>query len=373
MIPPPENLQAYERHKFIIDPKIHRRARPKLNKDEFLWRLRNVNFIRMRKRRAFATVYISDHAEFERTELLHAIINDPEKAFRHDSLRYTFAILVPPKLYRWFRNTDLNTIQNQIIHWLAATYFTSESTQGILQRQLYKPVYRQMMELLRKHYATINPPTTKADFGEELEAEIQAHDDFVAHYQDTSRQLFHCPPPELLASPFDVLHEDAAWGNERYDFNLPMVFFREDDWQRIIVKKQANDDMHRVESVGLFWERWKHTFVNYETRKQAVFQLLADPKPAGWVYVVGEANSNRYKIGWTTKEDGAMERLKYLQTGNPSRLSLIGSFPVSSIRAERALHSYFEENKEIGEWFILAPDQVDCILSEEWRIINSIL
>lgn len=55
------------------------------------------------------------------------------------------------------------------------------------------------------------------------------------------------------------------------------------------------------------------------------------------------------------------ERLKYLQTGNPQRITLEGAWeiepPIGTARdVERELHSMLSEHRAHGEWFRVAPD-----------------
>lgn len=59
--------------------------------------------------------------------------------------------------------------------------------------------------------------------------------------------------------------------------------------------------------------------------------------------------SDMVKIGFTTGCPHA--RLKALQTGSPILLDLIHHEPGYGVEYERALHEYFAEDWQHGEWF----------------------
>lgn len=79
----------------------------------------------------------------------------------------------------------------------------------------------------------------------------------------------------------------------------------------------------------------------------------------GNIYLIGTAEPLAVKVGFTTKDPRA--RLKQLQTGNPTRLRLIGWYPGTQ-RDERELHERLAAYRISGEWFRLEKGADDA-----WR------
>ena len=67
----------------------------------------------------------------------------------------------------------------------------------------------------------------------------------------------------------------------------------------------------------------------------------------GYVYLVGSREQTAVKIGHTRNLD---DRLRTLQTGNPSRLEVLDWFAGSS-DVERLAHAWFHRYRVQGEWF----------------------
>jgi hypothetical protein len=83
------------------------------------------------------------------------------------------------------------------------------------------------------------------------------------------------------------------------------------------------------------------------------------------MYVYLLSNGTHYKVG-IAKDVG--RRIKQLQTGSPTSLSLVafaGPFSPQKARLlESSVHKGFHYRCSVGEWFQLDPKQVDTILSE---------
>lgn len=75
----------------------------------------------------------------------------------------------------------------------------------------------------------------------------------------------------------------------------------------------------------------------------------------GHVYIIRAGDTNRYKIGYTSKHPS--KRMKQLQTANALPLSLVSYWEAPG-RLETEIHSLFEESRLKGEWFELSTDQV---------------
>ena len=78
-----------------------------------------------------------------------------------------------------------------------------------------------------------------------------------------------------------------------------------------------------------------------------------------YVYLIKEDDENgRYKIGSTRKKN-IEERLKELQTGNPSKLIIADSFETEKpFKLEGMLHRHYANDNELNEWFNLDEDKI---------------
>lgn len=81
--------------------------------------------------------------------------------------------------------------------------------------------------------------------------------------------------------------------------------------------------------------------------------------PAGFVYFI--RSGDRVKIGFTTHDP--RERLRELQTGNPTRLELLGA-AWASMHAEQQLHRRYAAQRVGGEWFDLTDAHVTEAMGE---------
>ena len=66
------------------------------------------------------------------------------------------------------------------------------------------------------------------------------------------------------------------------------------------------------------------------------------------IYFIQQGTSGPIKIGYT--ENNVNERIKSLQTGNPTPLKLIGYIP-GTVEDEKAIHKMFENFNIQNEWF----------------------
>lgn len=84
----------------------------------------------------------------------------------------------------------------------------------------------------------------------------------------------------------------------------------------------------------------------------------------GFVYVVKPENSNRCKIGWTSRHPET--RLSELQTSHHRKLVLEGVIPADE-SMEKRIHDHFSERRIRGEWFEVPTDKIRDILDRGWR------
>jgi len=101
----------------------------------------------------------------------------------------------------------------------------------------------------------------------------------------------------------------------------------------------------------------------------------------GYIYLIHKEDSDRYKIGVTRKSPKQTKRVKALQTGNDTKLSIVHAFPSEiPFKIETVLHRVWKHKKHIpenfkdleGEWFILSQQDVDRFMHECTKIQNNI-
>lgn len=87
-------------------------------------------------------------------------------------------------------------------------------------------------------------------------------------------------------------------------------------------------------------------------------------KVAGYIYAIGAEGTSLIKIGST--RTNAEDRLKILQTGQPSSLHIIAAIPVESDlrRVEKCIHTFLESERRRGEWFniVLNVEQLTSLV-----------
>lgn len=104
------------------------------------------------------------------------------------------------------------------------------------------------------------------------------------------------------------------------------------------LKEEFSDTLSKVQDAYKLFEALK----NFE---------IPEDLPDMYIYVIQEEVSKAFKIGISKNPE---VRLKQLQTGNSSKLSLIYKAKANNrFKDELELHKLFEEYKLQGEWFQL--------------------
>ena len=93
----------------------------------------------------------------------------------------------------------------------------------------------------------------------------------------------------------------------------------------------------------------------------------------GFVYFIKEDDTGNVKIGFSSQHP--KNRLKELQTGNSSQLSLIG-YVDGDQYLEKELHNIFwkDRTRDSGEWFKMSPllkEKIQSLLKEQSENINN--
>lgn len=413
----------------LINPNIHQEA--KLKKEKFLDRIKNVQQIRTSNlERNFLP---SEDIEWEILEELHKAINTGIFNF---GINYKiFALEIDKELYDWFKNNDLQTIQKQVINWIAAVYLSRPNLQEYLDDYIYAPILTEAKQVIQKYYSpsfsdkyklldetvemfesAFNGEKDKEKYktyeafqeghSEEIDNLYKAKDN---EYVNASLGYINCLPPKFLKNPIAksdvVLFDDYGL---RYSplIRIRIAYFTETDWIFIVerdlqkakqlykseidrdirkttdiermMKDAETDSLDRTESDKTIYNNWLYSYRNYEKTNSHLFQLFTDETLVGLIYVIRQRNSNNFKIGWTEKKKAMTEkqsvesRVSSLQTGNPEPLDIVGFFRASGTKTERTLHSHFDSKRKTGEWFSLSDNDWQNILNDDWRIGNNI-
>ena len=94
---------------------------------------------------------------------------------------------------------------------------------------------------------------------------------------------------------------------------------------------------------------------------QAKFLKLRPQSLPGFIYLVQAVGTDKFKIG---KATDVIKRIRGLQTGSPLKVRYVYHAYVQNANlCEMELHNKFSNQREIGEWFALTPEDVRfCIL-----------
>jgi hypothetical protein len=300
----------------------------------------------------------------------HRLVNEADFSV-FDGDGRIFAIIVVPKPAQWMRNTNLVTLQRQILNWIAAW---SKLQYGKLPHDdttTLPPGIREEVESIkREHYD--HARFTDSNLWETNYTEGQ--DELIHHYEETSKKLTGASPPNILRlRRFELDFAHKAWGlDESFIFPYRYAYFTERDWNRIIIQGVV-DDLNRSESSGEAWQKIKHTFNSYPSSHKHTFNVLADEVQKGFIYLLRGEDSGYYKIGFTTSEN-PYSRRRSLQTGSAERLAPAGYFSAASAKTEQTIRLLFaaKRARNDGEWYILTQQDVDNLLDEVWRLRNNI-
>lgn len=257
----------------LIDPFIHKRA--KLTRDEFLERVRYVKHLRTAYNSNYISFYITSVDEYNNLIKFHDLVN---KGIFDFSYHEVFAVAIQPKLYEWFKTTSITTIQKQLVSWMAGFYYFNPDKRDIQKQQVYKPLFEEILNLVETYYKDF--PTT--NFSVSSQKLFDNNDEIIFNEQDKCKEKYtktcmeYCKaePPAFLSSPFEY-DNIKEWGvNDYHNFEFVQAYLNENDWERIVVKGNSQDDMHRAESHDDLWLKWKHVYTTFDQRKNFVYSFF---------------------------------------------------------------------------------------------------
>lgn len=252
----------------LIDPYIHKKV--KLTREEFLEKVKYVKYIRTVYNSYYISFFITSIEENNNLIKFHDLVN--KGIFDFDNY-HVFAVAIQPKLYNWFKTTGITTIQKQIASWLAGAYYFNPDKREILKRQIYKPLFEEILEIVDTYYKNFQLPNTTT----KRKATFDIEEKCIKKYLEVCKDYYKAEPPEFLSSPFDydILKE---WGvNDCHNFEFVEAYFSNGDWNRIVVKGNNQDDMHRSESRDDLWLKWKHIYTTFDQRKNFVYSFYFEP------------------------------------------------------------------------------------------------
>ncbi len=260
----------------LIDPFIHKKA--KLSKEEFLERVKNVKYLRTAYNSSYISFYITSVDEYNNLIKFHELVN---KGIFDFSYHEVFAVAIQPKLYNWFKSTDIATIQKQIACWMAGAYYFNIEKREIQKNQVYKPLFEEILNIVEHFFNDFPLP----DFSELTERLFSNGDETLFDEQKKCKKRYlqvcqeYCKTeqPEFLSSPFGY-DNDKQWGvNDYHNFEFVQAYLNDSDWERIVIKGNSEDDMHRVESRDDLWIKWKHVYTTFDQRQNFVYSFYFEP------------------------------------------------------------------------------------------------
>lgn len=314
---------------------------------------------------------------WKKLEQLHNLVNNGDfSVFEARTTDIVVALLLSPKVVTWLLNTKVATMQQQILHWLAAW---SALHSDLPEQGTCLPVeLSEIVEHLKRQYYSQRFPSD--EIWESGYPTMPR--EFQSHYERTSKEVTGAAPPEILRlldyQTNSILADD--WGLTRIQFSMRLsrlfsyqyVHIRRDDWESYVIHGETTD-IGAAEAREDIRQNWLHTLELYPQRKTHIFEVSVPEATIGFVYLLRGSDSRRFKIGFTAGE-APYGRISSLQTGSSEKLEEAGFFPAASIKTEEVVHCLFEGKRirSNGEWFSLSDEDVDNLLREEWRISHNI-
>ncbi len=259
----------------LIDAFINNKA--KLTKIEFLKRVSNIKYLRTKYNTNYISFYITSIDEYNNLIKFHDLVNKGIFDFPYDQV---FAVAIQPKLYNWFKTTNITTIQKQIASWMAGSYYFNPQKRDIQKNQVYELLFEEILNIVDTYYKDYPIP----DFSALSKNLLNYNDDTIFKEEERCREKYikscieYCEtaPPDFLNSPFEY-YRIKEWGvNDCHNFEFVQAYLRDDDWEKIILKGNSNDDMNRSESRDDLWLKWKHVYTTFDQRKNFVYSFYLE-------------------------------------------------------------------------------------------------
>lgn len=257
-----DQMENLKNHIVLINPWIHQST--KLSREEFLEKVKSVEYLRTQINSNYVSFYITSQLEYQNLLKFHKLINEGVFDFQN---HHVFAISIQPKLYDWFKSNSINTIEKQIVSWLAAHHFFCEEKREIHKDDIYKPLFSEMLDVIKKYYEGFNC----VNFENNSIYKKKCKEKYIS----VCKEFYDCEPPDFLSSPFEykILKE---WGvNEKLNFDFIEGFFKNDDWKRII-GNHSEDNLFSGISNDILWFKWKHVFSTFEQRENFVYSYYIE-------------------------------------------------------------------------------------------------
>ncbi len=257
--------------KVLVNTEIHKKA--KLSRQAFLEKVKNVKYIRTGINRHYISFYITSIEEYGNLKKFHELVNIG--VFDFGGSYHVFAVVIPDKLYEWFKSQRLGVIERQIAHWIASSYFFEPERREIFENQLFRPLLEEMKKIIKTHYVGYKPPFSEDDLDnlEEKQYEDAIFNNYhskLRKYHEVCQISYGTKPPAFLNTPGQYEYMSEYGVNAYHDFEFLEAYFTESDWENIIIKESI-DDLGRSESREDFWINWKNTFSLYDIKKSFVY------------------------------------------------------------------------------------------------------
>jgi hypothetical protein len=289
------------------------------------------------------------------------------------------------------KNTPLPIVRRQIVLYLAALYAESESwRRKVMEDQLCPLFFSEMKDTHTAYFVRNEEPY---------------FDVWGNPYMAASEAFVGAQPPPLLRKHLGLSRRETLskhWGlDSEHEFYISagFAYMTHHDWHVIVTRDldtlaqsafkkpfkalcqgeksqvkemargKAEDSLWRAESDAITWKKWLDLFRMFPEAGTVLHEELGRNEQKGSVYLARSEQGGPCKIGFAKNVD---KRMLGLQTGSSENLKLVGSFPVSGMTAEKAIHKHFSKARKSGEWFILDERDIEAILDPDWRASNGI-
>lgn len=162
-----------------------------------------------------------------------------------------------------------------------------------------------------------------------------------------------------------AVRPDGSWASPPASRREALVF--RDALSELLLHSRTEDEFQDAIKDGGYWATLARMVKNRE--KADLFHPARVPRfqKVGFVYLMRNRRTQRYKIGFSTKPE---MREKTLACEQPD-IALEFSAP-ATMEDERFLHRHFAARRVRGEWFDLRPKDVTWTKKHLWSLQNTL-
>lgn len=246
---------------WISNYQIHEEA--KLDINDFLEKINCTEGLRVASWFRF-TLFPTDKMEYDTNLELWDYINKNRNALNEKNKFY--CIQFPKNLYYFLKHTKKSDIMKPIIIGLAGHYILEPSKRKILEKQIYKPIFNQVLEVVNKYfsdYLNLDFKTSYDDDGEETNESEIATQSFRDKFHEVYGKYAKNSIMYQLVNPYDNIEKyNLASFEDDFDIKLNHAFMTYIDWDSIVINGEK-DSLDRSESKKEPLMRWRNDILRH--------------------------------------------------------------------------------------------------------------